>query len=172
MIGFPGETQEQIVETFDFAKSLQADCCVFNIAAPLVGTEMYEQMLERGDIDDSFNWDYAFYRDRTFDTDEISASDIKSLLERGNIEINFFNNYALQNGEYELAINVFEQVLSRHSGHLVAQYCVGLAKSKMGDTEGWEKALSTCRAMLADKGLSTARMHVEQFPDLLPELVN
>ncbi len=79
ILGFPGETREQIQETIDYAASLPADWCVFGIAAPLVGTEMYSQLLERGEIDNSFNWDNAFFQERTYDTPEIGAQELKDL---------------------------------------------------------------------------------------------
>jgi anaerobic magnesium-protoporphyrin IX monomethyl ester cyclase len=42
VIGFPGETWDQILRTFRFAESLDIDYCTFNIATPLPKTELYE----------------------------------------------------------------------------------------------------------------------------------
>ncbi|SVE07990.1 uncharacterized protein METZ01_LOCUS460844, partial [marine metagenome] len=62
ILGFPGESREEMLETLNYAYDLPADWCNLGIAAPLIGSEMYEQLLERGNIDQSFNWDKAFFQ--------------------------------------------------------------------------------------------------------------
>ncbi len=42
VIGLPGETWEQILQTFRFAESLDIDYCTFSVATPLPKTELYE----------------------------------------------------------------------------------------------------------------------------------
>ena len=48
MLGFPGETREQIERTVDFALELEPNFAQFSIAIPLPGTELYRLGLERG----------------------------------------------------------------------------------------------------------------------------
>jgi len=55
VIGFPGETREEINETFAFARRLSylgADNFMFSIATPLYGTRLYTEALERGDLNE------------------------------------------------------------------------------------------------------------------------
>lgn len=172
VLGFPGETLEQIEETFAFASSLPSDWNVFNIAAPLIGSEMFSQMLSRGDIDDTYNWDSAFFHERTFDTKEITAEHLKEIAHISNIKINFFNNHALRTGDYPRAISIFQEIMLSYPNHLIAQYCIALAQQGMGDDEGFRESLAVCNRMLDDKTSEMPRQHFEEFRDFMPELVH
>ncbi len=56
MIGNPGETQETVRDTIDFAIELNPDIAVFSILVPLPGTEVYNKY--RGVLfDTSLNWE-------------------------------------------------------------------------------------------------------------------
>jgi radical SAM superfamily enzyme YgiQ (UPF0313 family) len=48
VIGFPWETEEDIRQTVDFARTLDPDFFDFNIAYPLPGTELYDRVKEQG----------------------------------------------------------------------------------------------------------------------------
>jgi anaerobic magnesium-protoporphyrin IX monomethyl ester cyclase len=50
MIGIPGETREEMEQTFDFAIELNPDYCQFSICTPYPKTELYERMLRDGII--------------------------------------------------------------------------------------------------------------------------
>ncbi len=56
ILGMPGETQETIQESIDFAKTLDADYVNFHIATPFPGTEFYEQAKANGWIT-TYNWE-------------------------------------------------------------------------------------------------------------------
>lgn len=62
VIGFPGETWEQIRETFRFAESISVDLVNFHIATPLPKTELMEIYLRDG------------YLPKDFDIEESSTS--------------------------------------------------------------------------------------------------
>jgi radical SAM superfamily enzyme YgiQ (UPF0313 family) len=129
ILGFPGETREQVMETIAFAESLPADWCVFNIAAPLIGTEMYEQLLARGEIDGSFNWDEAFFHERAYDTPEVSANDLKALCEEANLRVNFYGNYNLRNGQPDRAAALFRDIHRMYPDHKPAKECLEMASA-------------------------------------------
>jgi len=57
IIGFPGETQEQILETFKFADETKTDLAYFFVANPLPGSELYEIAKERDMLRDDFNFE-------------------------------------------------------------------------------------------------------------------
>ena len=170
IFGFPGETREQMQQTIDFAASLPVDWACFNVAAPLVGTEMFEQLLEGGQIDQTFNWDEAFFAERRFDTPEIGAQELRDLTYSTNIRQNFFENQNLKIGEYERAINSFRDVLNHHRGHLVAQYSIGVAYKAMGNMAAYQEAMDRCLEMLSDSDYTMAHSHYQQFGDWLTEL--
>jgi anaerobic magnesium-protoporphyrin IX monomethyl ester cyclase len=48
IIGLPGETEETIRQTIDFAKRLPLDLALFHIAAPYPGTPFFFEVLENG----------------------------------------------------------------------------------------------------------------------------
>ena len=170
VLGFPGESVGQIQETFDFAASIPTDWSHFSIAAPLVGTEMFHQMLDRGDIDETFNWDDSFYNERQFDTTEVAAEQLKRMVGEANIRINFIENYNLRIGRYGRAIKLFEDILISHPGHLVAQYCIGLAFKMSGNDKQYLCALENCRKQLVASGM--AREHLRLYGKWLPELAD
>lgn len=48
MTGFPGETDEDLGMTIDFAKQVQADYYSLGVLSPYFGTQLYNQLLEEG----------------------------------------------------------------------------------------------------------------------------
>lgn len=48
IVGLPGETREELMQTFDFAKEVGFDSAAFFIAVPYAGTELYETCKARG----------------------------------------------------------------------------------------------------------------------------
>jgi radical SAM superfamily enzyme YgiQ (UPF0313 family) len=57
MLGLPGETEETMQQTINFAKSLDLDVAVFHIATPLPGTELFQIAKERGELSQDVKWD-------------------------------------------------------------------------------------------------------------------
>jgi radical SAM superfamily enzyme YgiQ (UPF0313 family) len=170
IFGFPGETIEQMNETIDYSETISTDWNSYVVAAPLIGTEMFQQLLDRGYIDSSFNWDSAMFQERTFDTLEISAKDVKDLSYAANIRVNFFNSYNLRNGHYNRAISFYHQVLDHYPHHLAAQYCIGLAHKYKGDIEEYGKAMQLCKQMLAMPDATMAHQLYNQFHDLFEDI--
>lgn len=63
VIGFPGETKEEILETVDFARKLSrkgADNFMFSIATPLYGTRLYEEALRNGQLNEEDDESLAY----------------------------------------------------------------------------------------------------------------
>ena len=59
MIGSPGDTNETIEKTVDFAKELDADFAQFSICTPFPGSELFDNLSKKGiKIED---WDKASY---------------------------------------------------------------------------------------------------------------
>lgn len=169
VIGFPGETKEMIQETIDFIYNLPTDWSVISIAAPLIGTEMYDQMMEAGWIDQTFNWDNAMFNERAFDTPEVTANELKEFAYNANIKANFFENYNYRIGEYDRAMIFFNDVLRLHKGHLIAQYCIGRCYKGKGEMTAYEQSLKECRTMI-DASYQLAEEHLAHFREFMPEL--
>ena len=49
ILGFPNETYGELIDTFNYAKSLEVDICQTSILRPIKGTTAYEQLVSMGD---------------------------------------------------------------------------------------------------------------------------
>jgi anaerobic magnesium-protoporphyrin IX monomethyl ester cyclase len=88
VIGLIGETKEDIEETIKFAyklRELGADSFIFSIAAPIYGTELYEQAKRGGFLIDGFCEDALAAVDPLIETPEFTADDLRELCARANL---------------------------------------------------------------------------------------
>jgi len=169
IIGFPGETRELIKESLDYAASLPIDWVNIGVAAPLIGSEMYEQFIERGDIDTSYNWDNAFYLERTFDTPEVSAQELKDIMQLANLKINFFENYNIRTKNWNRAITLFIEIIDNYPLHLAGLYCLAICYRGKGDEATSEKYMKRCRELIVDESRNDlAKLHMRLAPDAFP----
>ena len=60
MTGFPGETDEDVKQTIDFAKQIEADYYSLSVLAPYYGTELYDQLIKNGHALDKQAGEYFF----------------------------------------------------------------------------------------------------------------
>jgi anaerobic magnesium-protoporphyrin IX monomethyl ester cyclase len=56
IIGYPGETEEDMNKTIDFSTKLDPDYCQYSILTPFPGTPIYNELLEK-DLIDNDDWD-------------------------------------------------------------------------------------------------------------------
>lgn len=83
IIGIPGETWEDIRETFRFAESCDIDLCMFHIATVLPKTDLYKLCKEQNLLPE----DFSFYNDRvnfgyckgSITTDEFTPEELRVL---------------------------------------------------------------------------------------------
>ena len=57
IIGLPGETEQTIRETIDFAKKLPLDIALFHIAAPYPGTPFFFEVVKEGWFRKGTRWE-------------------------------------------------------------------------------------------------------------------
>ena len=62
IVGFPGETDNDVRETIDFAKKVEADYYSLSVLAPYYGTELYDQLIANGHELDQQPWEYFFHQ--------------------------------------------------------------------------------------------------------------
>lgn len=169
ILGFPGETIELMQETIEFAKRVGGDWSLFNIATPLLGTPMCDQFIERGDIPRDLDLladiDFKY---RSFDTKEISAKDLNNLQYRANLEINFVNNRNYLNGQYKLAIDIYEEIVNKYPFHVIALACLRRCYVKIGDKK-MEETITEKLRLVIDSDLKAGEMYLN-FGFLVPEL--
>lgn len=62
MTGFPGETDDDLKQTIEFAKEIDADFYSLSVLAPYFGTKMYYDLVEQGYALDKKPWEYFFHQ--------------------------------------------------------------------------------------------------------------
>ena len=79
IVGFPGETKEQIRRTFEFAKKLKMDCSWFFIANPLPGSRLHEICKEKGYLREGFEFETIDYFKSNYETPEFTSRELEEL---------------------------------------------------------------------------------------------
>jgi len=64
MAGFPGETNDDIRQTIEFGKEIDADYYSLSIVAPYLGTEIYDKFLSSGNKIDKEHWEYFYHQSK------------------------------------------------------------------------------------------------------------
>jgi radical SAM superfamily enzyme YgiQ (UPF0313 family) len=62
MAGFPGETDEDLRQTINFAHEIEADYYSLSVLAPYFGTKMYYDLIEAGADLDKKPWEYFYHQ--------------------------------------------------------------------------------------------------------------
>lgn len=62
MCGFPGETDEDLRQTIEFAREIEADFYSLSVLAPYYGTKMYFDLMDKGYELDKKPWEYFFHQ--------------------------------------------------------------------------------------------------------------
>ncbi|MGC2423997.1 MAG: radical SAM protein [Nitrospirota bacterium] len=85
IIGYPGETREEILETISFAKSLPLTRAIFYNYLPLPGTEAYKQLKESGGIE-RLDWDKVFQAEVPYSPRGITKEELNALQHKAHLE--------------------------------------------------------------------------------------
>jgi len=62
MTGFPGETDDDLRQTIEFAKEIKADFYSLSVLAPYFGTKLYYNLIDQGYPLDKAPWEYFFHQ--------------------------------------------------------------------------------------------------------------
>ncbi len=82
IVGFPGETKEQIRRTFFFARKLKLTSAGFYIANPLPGSKLYEICKERGYLKEGFDFETINFNKSNYETPEFTSRDLEELRDK------------------------------------------------------------------------------------------
>ena len=128
MIGFPGETLQQIDETFNLARELRANSNAFNIVLPYPGTKLYFEAKNNnllafdGEELDNFGYRKAAY----VKSSEWTNEQIQEMKYDATIEMTYLNNPFLETSEnMDYVIIDFERRLKKIPGHIIAHIVLG-----------------------------------------------
>ena len=81
IIGFPGETKEQIMNTIQFARELRLDLSVIFIYNPLPGSDLFEECMRRGYIKEKSFFEVGNqYFSSVVDSDEWTSKELETLI--------------------------------------------------------------------------------------------
>jgi len=83
VIGMPGETKEQMWDSFNFAKELGVYSPHISIATPYPGSELYNICVEKKYLRDNFSLDDLFIRSFPISTENWSSEKLKEIYCRG-----------------------------------------------------------------------------------------
>jgi radical SAM superfamily enzyme YgiQ (UPF0313 family) len=129
LLGFPGETLDDMYVSLDELKRLRLDWVDFGILTPLPGTEVFDLANSHGYI--SGNKNGLNYANANLETEHFTAKQVKTIVEKSNIEFNFKNNINIREGLLERAKEDFEYVLSIAPCHVEARNALLLCTEKI-----------------------------------------
>lgn len=82
VVGFPGETWEEIRTTFQYAEDIDIDYVLFSIATPLPRTPLYDECVAKKLIPDDFsfeNFEYYGFGKGIITTDDFTPTELETL---------------------------------------------------------------------------------------------
>ncbi len=82
IVGFPGETKEQIRRTFSFARKLRLTSAFFFIANPLPGSKLYEICKQKGYLKDGFDFETINYGKSNYETPEFTSRELENVRDK------------------------------------------------------------------------------------------
>ena len=88
IVGMPGETKEQIMQTFEFPKSHNFDSASFFIATPCLGSELYKICIEKGLLKEGFKVNETNYKIGNIHTKEFTPEELEGLVRVNTQEFN------------------------------------------------------------------------------------
>ncbi len=88
IVGFPGETKAEIMETFAVAKRMGVSFAYFFVASPLPGTELYRNAAEKGFLRPDFRFENLGFFYSEFDTPEWSKHELDKMVQTEGLKYN------------------------------------------------------------------------------------
>lgn len=85
ILGFPGETKEEMEATIKLAKELPLSRVQFYNFIPLPSTESYGELVRQGEIG-TLNWEHAFQAEVSYSPAGISKEALKAIQKRAHLE--------------------------------------------------------------------------------------
>lgn len=90
ILGYPGETKKEILQTIKFAKSLDLTRAAFYNYLPLPRTESYKNLIESEEIkEEEIDWSHIFQADVPYSPSTISRDELKNFQRQAHLEFYF-----------------------------------------------------------------------------------
>ncbi len=156
MVGFPGETIEQIRRTFALAQELRAHSNQFLTVTPYPGTKLWEEARDANLLNVP-EYDFDRYDNRRSEYLKSPEWDYKKLQEMiydANIEINFLNHPQLDSDdEIDEFLKYLGDLLKRLPDHIVSRILAGYIFKKKGNPAEAEKYYLSAYELFKNPGL-------------------
>ncbi len=138
VIGFPGETLDDIQMTMDFIHRSNLNWIDIFIAQPLPGSELYEMCKSGGYLKDT-ELDACDFWSGNIETEHFSAEQIEEIQVYNTIKKDFVHNLDMKNRKWERALINFEYVIHAKHNNPFAYYYAAIAARELGDADKAEK---------------------------------
>ena len=137
ILGFPGETEEQVLETVRFGKSLQCDWTNYALLTPFPGSDIYDEAKAAGILLEEVDSDFEKldFRNYVLRQEQLSPGFLEREAYFANLDQNFFDNPNLRRGKVEIALSGFKNTLQIAPTHATAYYCVGRIHEARGEKD-------------------------------------
>ncbi len=89
VVGMPGETKEQLKQTFRFARELDADNTLYFYANPIPGSPLYEEAMKHQYISKEFDYTKLRVSTANLNTPQMSATELERMVARENLRMRF-----------------------------------------------------------------------------------
>ncbi len=133
LLGLPGERKQDIEDTRNFLRTVDANWFRINVATPLQGSEMHDICEEKnyfkGVVIES-NYKKAIVGTEDFDPQFIQEATYDL-----NIELNFVYNADMRLGHYDVALKGFENALAAKPDHALGLYYASICHHHLGHQE-------------------------------------
>ncbi len=83
IMGMPGETKEQMMDSFRFAKEMKIYDPFISIATPYPGTELYDLCVQKGYLKDNFSLDDLHIRSFSISAENWDGKELESIMQEG-----------------------------------------------------------------------------------------
>ena len=133
IIGMPGETKQDIIDSRKFLKTLYADWFRIFVATPIPGSEMHTTVLQKSLY--KIPPIKGNYKRAVIQTEHLTPEFIQFMTYYMNIELNFVFNSNMRLGRYDVALESFENVINVKSDHAIAHYYSSICAEKIGNSE-------------------------------------
>lgn len=133
IIGFPGETMEDIQVTLDYIHDSDLNWIELMIATPLPGTEMLDVCLEKGYLKNRADVLHTDFWKGIIKTEDFTPEQIEFLQQYHTIKKDFVENLDMRNGRWERALANFQYVINNNHRNPFAFYYAACAEAHLGN---------------------------------------
>lgn len=134
VIGFPGETLEDIKITMDFINESRLRWASIFIASPLPGSELYDICIRRKLLKNN-NLETTSYLKGNIETKEFTPEQLEDIQVYNTIKKDYVNNLDMQEKKWESALINFEFVINAKHENPFAYYYAAIAARELGIKE-------------------------------------